>query len=139
MLTTTYPSRYPADLTFSTKVFMPFLHNQLPVFFGQYLRFRQITDLHVLGFSKHNLFLDIEHGLPVPVTHVNVNRMMFIAVEEEPVSCFPRSLFFNRLLAGDHLNYNLRFAPKHPLERNCNPKTMFPKQPEPPGVFPYRP
>jgi hypothetical protein len=39
-----------------------------------------------LRFPELNSLFDDENGLPSAVAHMNVNREMFIAVKEEPVS-----------------------------------------------------
>jgi hypothetical protein len=71
---------------------IPPLNNKLPVLGGKLLRLGQFSNLQSLRLSSLDAGLDVEYSLTTSVAHMDVNRPMLVAVEEEPVTVLLENL-----------------------------------------------
>jgi len=83
---------------------MPTLNNKLSVLFCKRLRFGQLPHLEALGLSQLNAMLHLEHSLPTPAPHVDVDGAVLVAVEKELVPVFLEDLWHPRSLAIGNRN-----------------------------------
>lgn len=67
---------------------MPFLGDECPVSFGEFLRLRKFTELQSMRFAEFDGVFNIEHGLPVGITHMDMDGLMVVAVKEKSVTVF---------------------------------------------------
>jgi len=81
---------------------MPTLNNKLSVLFCKRLRLGQLSQLQTLGLPKLNALLNLEHGLPTAMPNVDMDRAMFVAVEEELVPIFLEDLRHGQSLPNEH-------------------------------------
>jgi len=78
---------------------MPFPHNELFVLFRKILSFSQIVHSYPIRLPQFDQWFYGENGFTIGVPHMDVNRFVVIAVEEEY-----ESIFFE--------------YPRHPVERS---------------------
>ena len=86
MRTITKPSSQTAERAMSAKVFMPLLNYQLFIFFRKFFSPRQLAQLESLRLAEFHLIFHFKHRLAAAVTDMNVNRAVFVAVNEKPES-----------------------------------------------------
>ena len=60
--------------------------DKLPVRLGKFLRSRQLPHFQAQGFAQLDALLDLEHRLTAAIANVDMDRAMFIAVKEKPIS-----------------------------------------------------
>jgi hypothetical protein len=77
------PPEYAAAIAVSTKVLMPLLQYKSPVIFSKLLGASQLSHFHALRLAQLHLVFDVKHRLSISISYVDVNRPMFIAVEEK--------------------------------------------------------
>ncbi|MFZ1220551.1 MAG: hypothetical protein WAO00_14755 [Chthoniobacterales bacterium] len=58
------------------------------VLLGKLLGFRQFLDLQSLRFTQRDFVFDIEDGLALAVSDMDVDRPMIVAVEEKTITVF---------------------------------------------------
>ena len=61
---------------------------------------RQLFDLETLRFAQLDAGLNVENGFATASAHVDVNRMVFVAVEEKPVTIFLENLRHGLVFSG---------------------------------------
>jgi hypothetical protein len=82
------PSVYRAALAVSSKVFMPFLNDEIPVFFRQFLCACEFPDFQAYGFTKLDGILHVENSFTIALPNVNVDWSVIVAVKGELEAVF---------------------------------------------------
>ena len=70
----------------SVEVFMPRVNGKLPVRLGKLLGAGQFLDLQADRLAQFHAVFHVENRLTAAASHMDMNRPVLIAVEEEPVS-----------------------------------------------------
>lgn len=78
-----FPASWRARTGLSTKVLMPLPDYKVSMLSCQLLRSTQLPDLEAYGLPELDLPFDGEHGFATPFAHVDVDRSVLVAVEEE--------------------------------------------------------
>jgi hypothetical protein len=79
---------------------MPLVDDKPPVLFGKLLRSRKLTHFQAQGFAKLDALFQIEDCFAPAVANVNMDRSMFVAIKEEPISVLLKN-FRHRQLSSD--------------------------------------
>lgn len=77
---------------------MPLVDDKLPVRFGKPLRSRKLTHFQAQGFAKLDALFDIEDCFATAVANVNMDRSMFVAIKEEPISVLLENLWHRPII-----------------------------------------
>ena len=88
MRTMISPLQCLAETGVSVKVFMPLADNKLLMFDCKVFRLGKLARLHSGRLTQNYLTIDYKNRLTIPVLHMNVDRRMVVAVEEETKSVF---------------------------------------------------